>query len=80
MLMIVIVARISAFGQNESKMKFIPAHDMNSLAYAGIFGLSGLRKPMPIQAVDLITGYTCAAQIIAAIHQRSKGMILLLIA
>lgn len=46
---------------------------MNSLAYAGVFELSSdQHKPLPIQAVDLLTGYSTAAQIIAAIHLRSS--------
>jgi crotonobetainyl-CoA:carnitine CoA-transferase CaiB-like acyl-CoA transferase len=45
---------------------------MNSLAYAGIFGLSDIYKPLPLQAVDLITAYNCSTQIISALMLRNK--------
>ncbi|KAL0491807.1 acetyl-CoA:oxalate CoA-transferase [Acrasis kona] len=67
-----VVARISAFGQSApSDLKNIPAHDMNSLARAGVFHINNLSKhapsPMPIQAADLLSGYTCCMQICAAL-------------
>lgn len=45
---------------------------MNSLGFAGIYHLSNFFHPLPLQAVDLLTAYSCANQIVAAIILRSK--------
>lgn len=45
---------------------------MNSLGFAGIHNLSNFFHPLPLQAVDLLTAYSCANQIVAAIILRSK--------
>eukprot|EP01080_Neovahlkampfia_damariscottae_P008093 gene8093-12554_t len=74
-----VVARISSFGQDENKFQRVPAHDMNSLAYSGIFTLSDIRQPLPLQAVDVITAYNCASQIESALilrHKDGKGSII----
>jgi crotonobetainyl-CoA:carnitine CoA-transferase CaiB-like acyl-CoA transferase len=75
----VILARISAYGQNApDTIKYMPAHDMNSQAHAGVFGISKKTSksatvstsPLPIQGTDLLCAYTCALQITAAIFRQ----------
>jgi len=43
---------------------------MNSLARAGVLALSEhITAPLPIQVVDLLSGWSCATQICAALLQ-----------
>lgn len=49
---------------------------MNSLARAGVLHLQKqVNGPLPIQVVDLLTGWSCCAQVCAALVQR-KGTVI----
>jgi len=81
----IILARISAYGQNApDNVRNVPAHDMNSLAHAGVLGiqmspsdqLHGNIKemsPLPAQLADIMSAYSCALQITAAICEQQSN-------
>ena len=64
---------LSSFGQ-EGPYRDRPAHDLNSLATAGILGLLGRGAPGPpaIQLADLAGGTAAVTRILAALVERER--------
>ncbi len=67
----IIYCSISAFGQN-SKLKAIPAHDINVLGLGGILEVSGLRDPN-VQLADFSSAVYAALLIVASLFERYKS-------
>ncbi len=66
----IIYCSISAFGQ-KSKLKDLPAHDLNILGLAGILEISGFRDPN-VQFSDFASAVYAALLILAALFEREK--------
>ena len=67
----IIYCSISAFGQ-DSKLKAIPAHDINVLGLGGILEVSGLRDPN-VQLADFSSAVYAALVIVASLFERYKS-------
>lgn len=70
----IIYCSISAFGQ-KSKLRTLPAHDINILALAGILEVSGFGKPREpnVQLADFSSSMFATVLILAALIERNKS-------
>ncbi len=70
----IIYCSISAFGQ-ESKLKAVPAHDVNILGLAGILEMSGIDEPRDpnVQLADFSSALYSAFLILSAIIERERS-------
>ena len=69
----VIYCSISAYGQN-TKLKHVPAHDINTLGLAGVLEISGfgeLRDPN-VQLADFSSSMYATIMILASLYEREK--------